>query len=316
MVWVRLLLRRWRHKYFEMKHSTKYNFIVKKIHEVTAIEFIQERLYSKIMPVLTKHYLGCYIENDLVGVLTLGWGTQPKATINKLFPGLSTEHYYEIGKMCMDESMKHGAESQMINRVIEWIKTECPDVLYLYTWADGLMGKPGYVYQGSNFYYGGFIWSQLYITDKGEKVHPRSTKRLCRENYLWEIEKDPDRFKGTKSEERQQVFWLTQNYLDYIEYKKISGKQFRYILPLSKRAKKLLKWSTVEWSLGNYPKNQDLVWRVHTSNGYDIIQGTEGGKAENRPFDEYNGDYEYNDKNVNKHKRKTIEEFLCLTQGG
>ena len=52
----------------------------------------------------------------------------------------------------------------------------------------------------------------------------------------------------------------------------------------------------------NYPKNHDLVWRVHTSNGYDIIQGTEGGKAENRPFDEYNGDYEYNDKNVNKHK--------------
>ena len=47
---------------------------------------------------MTKHFLGCYVDENLVGVLTLGWGTQPKATINKLFDGLGTEDYYEIGK--------------------------------------------------------------------------------------------------------------------------------------------------------------------------------------------------------------------------
>ena len=44
-------------------------------------------LLLKPWPKLTKHFLGCYLENELVqnGVLTLGWGTQPKATIAKLF---------------------------------------------------------------------------------------------------------------------------------------------------------------------------------------------------------------------------------------
>ena len=70
------------------------------------------------MTKLIKHFLGCYLENEFVGVLTLGWGTQQKATIAKLFndknfcrikfdgekyvsDDLDTKDYYEIGKMCI-----------------------------------------------------------------------------------------------------------------------------------------------------------------------------------------------------------------------
>ena len=63
----------------------KYDFKIKEISKLVAAELIQSLHYSKIMPRLTKHFLGCYLENELVGVLTLGWGTQPKATIAKLF---------------------------------------------------------------------------------------------------------------------------------------------------------------------------------------------------------------------------------------
>ena len=54
---------------------------IKEVDKFTATEFIQSLHYSKIMPRLTKHFLGCYVDENLVGVLTLGWGTQPKATI-------------------------------------------------------------------------------------------------------------------------------------------------------------------------------------------------------------------------------------------
>ena len=54
------------------------------------VDYISKRHYSPIMPRLTKHYLGCYVDDELVGGLTFGWGTRPKHTIQKMFPELDT----------------------------------------------------------------------------------------------------------------------------------------------------------------------------------------------------------------------------------
>ena len=270
----------------------KYDFKINEISRSYATDFVQSLHYSKIMPKLTKHFLGCYLNNELVGVLTLGWGTQPKATIAKLFDGLDTKDYYEIGKMCMKEEMPKNSESQMISVVVKWMKDNCPEKQFLYTWADGIMGKPGYVYQAANFLYGGFIWTQIYISDKGEKIHPRSSKKLCEENVKFKLAKEPNFFEGKKGE---RIYWLTQDFLDHKGICKIHGKQFRYILPLNKKARKLLKKSNVEWNL-NYPKESDLVWK-------------EGKKQlSDMPYIDGNMT-EYNEKNVNAH-RGTLEAFL------
>ena len=276
----------------------KYNFVIKEISRSQATDFIQSLHYSKIMPKLTKHFLGCHLDGELVGVLTLGWGTQPKATIAKLFDGFESKDYYEIGKMCMSEEFPEDSypESQMISAVVKWMKVNTPEKQFLYTWADGIMGKPGYVYQAANFLYGGFIWTQIYISDKGEKIHPRSSRRLCDENVQFKLEREPEFFVGKKGE---RIYWLTQDFLDYKGISKIYGKQFRYILPLNKKSRKLLKKSTVEWCL-NYPKENDLVWDKST---------TEGRKRlDEMPY--IDGDMtEYNTKNVNAH-RGTLEAFL------
>jgi len=291
----------------------KYNFQIKEISRECATDFVQSLHYSKIMPKLTKHFLGCYLENELVGVLTLGWGTQPKATIAKLFndknfcrikfdgekyvsDDLDTKDYYEIGKMCMKEEMPRNSESQMISAVVKWMKENCAEKQFLYTWADGIMGKPGYVYQAANFLYGGFIWTQIYISDKGEKIHPRSSRRLCDENVIFKLEREPDFFVGKKEE---RIYWLTQDFLDHKDISKIFGKQFRYILPLNKKAKKLLKKSKVEWTL-EYPKDKDLVWDKSSMSGRQRLDGM--------PYIDGNMT-EYNSKNVNAH-RGTLEGFL------
>ena len=274
----------------------KYEFEIKEITKGYATEFIQSLHYSKTMPRLTKHFLGCYLENELVGVLTLGWGTQPKATIAKLFDGLDTKNYYEIGKMCMKEEMPKNSESQMISAVVKWMKVNTPERQFLYTWADGIMGKPGYVYQAANFLYGGFIWTQIYISDKGEKIHPRSARKLCEENVQFKLEREPDFFVGKKGE---RIYWLTQDFLDYKNILKVHGKQFRYILPLNKKARKLLKKSNVEWNL-NYPKDNDLVWN----------KSTKDGKKRLESMPKIDSDMtEYNTKNVNAH-RGTLEAFI------
>ena len=45
------------------------------------------------------------------------------------------------------------------------------------------MGKCGYVYQASNFLYGGQYFTQVYEIN-GEKVHPRATKKLLKKSNM------------------------------------------------------------------------------------------------------------------------------------
>ena len=64
----------------------KFDFETKVIHRVPATDFVQKYHYSPVMPGITKYHLGFYLENKLSGVLTLGWGTKPRHTFNKMFP--------------------------------------------------------------------------------------------------------------------------------------------------------------------------------------------------------------------------------------
>ena len=95
---------------------------------------------------------------------------------------------------------------------------------------------------------------------------------------------------------------MTQDFLDYKGVSKIFGKQFRYILPLDKKSRKLLKKSNVEWNL-KYPKHSDLEWQ----------KSTKQGKVELKELPYIDSDMtEYNEKNVNIHSKDvaTLESFL------
>lgn len=259
----------------------KYFFEIKEIDKNLAIDFVQERHYSKVMPKLTKHWLGCFLKDELVGVVTLGWGTQPLQTIKKLFPNLKSEDYYEIGKMCMDDSMPRNSESQMLSQVVRWMKKNLPEKKFLYTWADGIVGKVGYVYQASNFYYGQFIWTDIYISPTGEKIHPRSSKSLLKENAT---------FLG-----KEKLFWMTPDFMKLKGIRRIRGKQFRYIFPLNNKSKEILRReSTVIWNK-MYPKELDLQWKEQLNKGeYVLLEG--------KPNMDLSV-VEINEKNVNAHKK-------------
>ena len=265
----------------------KFNYEIHEMHKVNAIEFVQKYHYSPVMPKLTKHFLGFYLDGELRGVLTLGWGTQPRQTINKMFPGLESKDYYEIGKMCMDDDMPRNSESQMISATIRWMK-ENTNCLFLYTMADGIMGKCGYVYQASNFYFGEKYWTQVYMMENGEKLHPRSTKKLCIENAI---------FSG-----REKIFWMTTDFMKFKGIRMINGYMFRYIYPLNKKAKKLMKnGSSLNWSR-EYPKDKDLEWM-------DVTDKKNKSKID-RPAFTFE-DAKYNLKNIESHlKGSTLENFM------
>tara|TARA_Y100001973_G_C5172482_1_gene319909 strand:- start:641 stop:1426 length:786 start_codon:yes stop_codon:yes gene_type:complete len=222
-------------------------FNVREINKDIAISFIEEHHYTPMLPKLTKHWLGGFVEDELVAVLTLGWGTQPKQTIKKLFPHLDTKDYFEIGKMCLTDEMPKNSETQFLKMVKKWIQ-ENTDIDLLYTMADGIMGKAGYVYQAFNFFYGGKFRTAVYRdTITGEKIHPRTARKLCEENAIFL--------------QKERVHWLTPDYMKTKNLERIDGLMFRYMLPMNKKAKKHFKKSTVDWTL-NYPKHKDIeFWK-------------------------------------------------------
>lgn len=230
--------------------------VVREIPKNTAIDFIHKYHYSKILPRLTKFYLGYFDEDVLVGVVTLGWGTQPLQTIKKIFykHAVVTADYYEIGKMCfLPEKNKSNFGSAAMKLLIDWAKQNT-NVKFIYTMADGIMGKCGFVYQASNFRYLGSFKTDVYMDrTTGEKMHPRSIKQLHVENA---------QLLG-----KEKVFWLTHDFCELKGIDRIRGLMFRYIYPLDKKARKMLD-SYDEYTGKKNPKEIDLVFERRVGAGH------------------------------------------------
>lgn len=217
---------------------------IREIHEDRAERFILEYHYMKYLPQLNDFFLGGFIDGELAAVMSLGWGVRPRHTIQKIFPELDTEDYRAIGRLCAVEELPKNTESHFISKCIKHLKANYPfDVLF--TWADGMLGKPGTIYQASNFWYAGYIWTDTYLTNKGEKVHPRQTNRIG----------------GRPS-------WPEMQDLGWMHFR---GMQLKYIYFLcdSRRQRELVDDAIVDLEQGEYPKREDLEWKQRTVDGWE-----------------------------------------------
>ena len=202
-----------------------------------AKEFVCRWHYSNIFPPHLLVVLGFRDGGGLGGVAMWGWGTRPKHTIRKLFPSLDTKDYWELARLCCRDELPRNTESAFLSACAKWFRQYQPERGLLFTWADGIRGKPGYVYQASGWWYGGFITTEICLTAEGEPVHPR----LMITRY------------GTRGKATMKRLGLH----------KVWGKQFRYVRFLCGHAerKRLLRESPVEWTR-EYPKAKDLIWKV------------------------------------------------------
>lgn len=216
--------------------------------------FVKEHHYSEVMPRITRICLGGYTGGGerLLAVATLGFGTRPRHTIQKLFPSLNTDDYLELGKLCLSDELPPNSESWFLSQVVRHLKQNHPSIKLLFSWADGIIGKPGYVYQASNFFYGGFIWTEMYLDADGNRCHVRSVQGDPR--LPWSV-----------------GVMRTRAYDEVIKlgYQKYFGLQFRYLFPLCSKREwaTLLAESPYHWRQKDYPKNADCVWKRQTGKG-------------------------------------------------
>ena len=227
------------------------NYTIKEIPKDVALDMIKKYHYSNTLPKLNKHFIGFYLQNELVGVVTLGWGTRPLHTIKNIFPSLTTKDYYEIGRMCMTEEMPRNSESQMIAQLVKWLKVNEPNIKVIFTWADGIIGKAGYVYQSCSFLYGGYATTDMYLKD-GVKIHVRQTRALFMRD----------------SNDKRKTIRPTWEQMQQHNILHIRGRQFKYIKFLCGKIekKRLLKECLIELNK-KYPKDKNLYWEIQKGKG-------------------------------------------------
>jgi len=224
-----------------------FRFDIREISRAEALAMIQKYHYSNTLPKINKYFLGFFLQDEIVGVVTLGWGTRPKHTIQRIFPSLDTMDYLEIGRMCMTDDMPRNSESQMLSQLVKWIRKNIPDLKVLFTWADGMLGKVGYVYQASNFIYAGYSEGEMYMKD-GVKIHVRQMKSFL-------IPKGVKDERITVRPTREQ---MKEHHILHFK-----GKQYRYLMFLcgKQERKRLVEECLIDLSLPR-PKGDDLSWRV------------------------------------------------------
>lgn len=224
-----------------------YRFEIKEIDKEDALRMVQQYHYSNTLPKLNKHFLGFFFKDEFVGVVTLGWGTRPRHTIQRIFPSLDTKDYLEIGRMCMTDEMPRNSESQMLSQLVKWMKVNLPEIKVLFTWADGMLGKVGYVYQASNFIYAGFSGGEMYLKD-GVKLHVRQMKSFL----------VPEGVKDSRITVRPTLEQMRKYDIQHFK-----GKQYRYLLFLcnKRERKRLLEECLIDLTLPR-SKDSDLSWRV------------------------------------------------------
>lgn len=251
-----------------------YKYQIELISKEKALEMVRKYHYSNTLPKINKYYVGFYLGNALVGIVTLGWGTRPKHTIKAIFPSLDTKDYLEIGRMCMLEEMPRNSESQMLSQLVKWLKKNHKEVKILFTWSDGMLGRIGYVYQASNFIYAGYSGGEMYMKD-GVKIHVRQMKSIL----------IPPGAKDKRITVRPTIEEMRRYSISH--YK---GKQYRYLMFLCNKNERERLFSECLIALDNpRPKDCDLSWSV---------RNVETGKWERCPKPNYVTDIDQKSKNI------------------
>jgi hypothetical protein len=206
-------------------------------------DFVAAHHYAVRVPPHCLLPLGCFVDTDpsagsgqaLVGVASWGFGVRPRHTIQRLFPSLGTADYYELNRLCMLDSEPRNGESHFLRLCREYIRQREPGRVVLFSWADGMRGKPGFVYQADNWLYGGFIRTEFYVTAENEVVHPRQVITRCGH--------------------RDRAFTRS------VGLRRVRGRQFRYCHFLCSHGlrKRLLRESPFRWGQ-EYPKREDCIW--------------------------------------------------------
>ena len=158
-----------------------------------------------------------YYRGVLKGGMQIGYGIKPQEK-EHIIEGANSTNVKEFDRMWLSDDMPKFSESKVISKLIKLLRMNYPEVKVLISYADGIRGKVGTIYQATGFVYVGYVNGEFYyIPSKDEWVHPVT---------MWH-------WHGTRKIEVLKKI--------YPDIKHVKGPQYRYVFFLNRRWKKRLK---------------------------------------------------------------------------
>lgn len=144
-------------------------FYIKEIDRNIAIEIIVKNHYSKKVFNNSYIHLGCFINEELLGVLQFGHLLN-NLSVGALIEGTKPGEALELNRMWFDDKAKRNSESRALSYCIRYIRSKFRNIQWIQSFADQRCGRFGVVYQASNFSYYGEHTSDFYEIN-GEFYH-------------------------------------------------------------------------------------------------------------------------------------------------
>lgn len=145
--------------------------IVKVIPSKIANDFVKKNHYSgKVVPNSTLHF-GCFLDNQLHGVMSYGPSINKNGTIN-LVKNTGWNEFIELNRMAFDDYLPKYSESRCIAISIKLIKKNAPHVKWVISFADGTQCGDGTIYRASGFNLVGIV------DNKSLRIDPKTGKLI------------------------------------------------------------------------------------------------------------------------------------------
>tara|TARA_R110002051_G_scaffold103198_1_gene174965 strand:- start:26224 stop:26901 length:678 start_codon:yes stop_codon:yes gene_type:complete len=124
--------------------------ILRVLNSKVANEFVKKNHYSgKVVPNSTLHF-GCFLDDELHGVMSFGPSINKKGTIN-LVKETGWNEFIELNRMAFDSFLPKYSESRCISVAVKLIKKNAPHIKWIISFADGTQCGDGTIYRASGF---------------------------------------------------------------------------------------------------------------------------------------------------------------------
>jgi hypothetical protein len=173
----------------------------------TVSPIIEKHHYShKATP---NHFLSFEVNNGL-GAIQLGYGIRPhkKGAISNL---ITKNNYCEFDRMWLSDELPKNSESQVISKLLSYLKNNHKNIHFVITYADGSAGNRGTIYQATNAIEIDPIPCDFYLLESGERVHPVSMWHRHKSrawNLMQKLYPNIKHIKGTRENKLYQYRYL------------------------------------------------------------------------------------------------------------
>jgi len=191
---------------------------IKECNHSLVDKLIADNHYSKKVTSNRCLSFAVYYKGILSGAMQIGYGIKPDEK-QHIIEGANSNNVKEFDRMWLSDNMPKYSESICISKMIKLLRKNHPDLKVLISYADGIRGNIGTIYQATNFTYIGEIEGEFYYQPStGEWIHPVT---------MWH------RY-GTRAKDKLNDIFGN-------DIKHIRGKQYRYVYFINRGWKRRVK---------------------------------------------------------------------------